>query len=342
MCEHNVAYDFIGFDEATHFDWSVVEYLMSRLRGKSQFKSRMVLTVNPDPDSWILKLILWYLDEQGYPIEEKQGVLRYFIRRDGDFIWADSPEELIKRYGDKVKPLSFTFIGSKLIDNPVLMENSPEYAEWLDGLNPVDKARLKDGNWFVRPQSNFYFKRDWLKKAAMPPDKAVCCRAWDKAASEPSDVNKYPDYTACIKMYRDDKGMYYILGDFHHSNRDKDLGIYGKFRYKPGQRDKIIVNQALHDSSSCIVVLSLDPGSAGVTEYMQAARLLTDNGIIVKKDPMPPVTSKLNRFVPFASACENGLVHIVESSFDSQTLDAFYKELESFDGSRSGKIRKDD
>ena len=51
----------------------------------------------------------------------------------------------------------------------------------------------------------------------------------------------------------------------------------------------------------------------------------------------------MSRFSNFSSAAQNGLIHIVEDSFNNnKTLEAFYKELESFDGTRSTAHIKDD
>ena len=58
---------------------------------------------------------------------------------------------------------------------------------------------------------------------------------------------------------------------------------------------------------------------------------------------MPNNKSKLTRFQPFASACSNGLVRVVRSSFPNKsTYDAYMKELESFDGTNSTPTKKDD
>ena len=46
--------------------------------------------------------------------------------------------------------------------------------------------------------------------------------------------------------------------------------------------------------------------------------------------------------MPVSAAIENGFVYIVESTFNKVTLEAFYKELEAFDGERSTRTRKDD
>lgn len=144
-------------------------------------------------------------------------------------------------------------------------------------------------------------------------------------------------------MYKDKDGYFYLVGHFHESNFDrKDPDIKGKFRERPGSRDKLILKQAQHDGVDCVVVMPQDPGSAGVTEYQEAAKKLICEGFRVQKDPMPPQSSKLTRYAPFSSACENGLVYIVESTFDRKTLEAFHKEHEAFDGERSTRVRKDD
>jgi phage terminase large subunit-like protein len=90
------------------------------------------------------------------------------------------------------------------------------------------------------------------------------------------------------------------------------------------------------------VVFSQDPGQSGVTEFTESAKKLIIHGIKVVKDPMPTQNSKLTRYTPFSSACENGLVYIVESTFTKESLEHFHKENESFDGERSSRTRKDD
>lgn len=144
-------------------------------------------------------------------------------------------------------------------------------------------------------------------------------------------------------MYKSKDGFFYIVGDHHPDIHDKkDPDVLGRFRERIGARDALILKQAVHDGADCSVVFSQDPGSAGVQEFQESAKKLIEQGFSVHKDPMPPINSKLTRFAPFSSACENGLVYIVESTFNKQTLEAFYKELEAFDGERSTRLRKDD
>lgn len=342
---------FMGVDEACQFEWEQIEYMISRMRSPSKYNSRLILSCNPDPDHRLAELIDWYLDEEGYPDPEREGKIRYFLQLDDTFHWADTEEELHEQFdvydeiaGDIVpcEPMSFTFISSTIYDNPVAMKANPRYLASLKALNKIDKARLLHGNWKLRPEGANYFSRDWVKKVDRVPFGASCCRAWDKAASEPTDVEPRPDFTASIKMYKDGAGDFYIVGDFCDDNMDKLSKTYGHFRKRPGARDLVIESQTLHDGRGCTVVMPQDPGAAGKTEYAASAKKLSHIAI-VKKDPMPPTTAKLTRFSPFAAAAENGFVNIVEGSFRNKaTLEAFYQELEKFDGERSTRQRKDD
>jgi hypothetical protein len=47
----------------------------------------MRCTCNPDPESWVKEIIEWWLDKDGYPIQERSGVIRYFINKNDNFIW---------------------------------------------------------------------------------------------------------------------------------------------------------------------------------------------------------------------------------------------------------------
>lgn len=340
-------YTFIGVDEVLQIQFHLIMYLFSRLRSPSKYPSRLVMSGNPSPDHEIADMVSWYLDDEGYPHPEKEGITRYFITQGGDFIWADNKEDLIENYKTEYytpQPLSFSAIFSTIYDNPICMRENPGYVSFLEGLPDVEKARLLHGNWFARPEGANYFKRESLKKAENIPLDAVCCRAWDKSSSVPTDIEKFPDFTASIKMYKTPDGEFFIAGEPHADNCDDfEKELYLKFRAKPGKRDLIIQKQALFDGEDCVVILPQDPGAAGASEYQESAKKLAQHGIIVKKDPVASNKSKLQKFSPVAAAIENGLVSIVENTFPNKhTLESFYKELEAFDGNRSTRKRKDD
>lgn len=351
-------YGGVLFDELTHFSQTQFLYLIGRMRSESESDSFCMATCNPDPDSWVYDWVDWYLDdsEEGYPDPAKTGVIRYFVTVDESPVFADTEEELAKAYPDicyqddgtgniiYVPPLSFAFVGGTIFDNPALIKANPKYLSALKSQTAINRARLLDGAWRVRPEGSSFFDRKWLVKTDSIPIGSFQCRAWDKASQEPSDVNRKPDYTAGSPLISKSKdGLFYLSWGFIDDLTDNGSGVTGRFRKRPGDRDRLILRQAMKDGSDCHVVLPVDPGAAGKVEFQESAKKLIREGFTVKQDPMPNTKSKAKRFEPFSSACQNGLVHIVESSFPNKaTLQAFYKEMEAFDGERSTASRKDD
>lgn len=174
------------------------------------------------------------------------------------------------------------------------------------------------------------------------PLNAVHCRAYDKASSERSTAQKFPDFTACIKVSKDKDGFYYLSGDFHEDAYDEETQTFGRYCKRPGDRDATIKKQAMQDGNDVTIIFSVDPGQSGQSEFNTSSKELVEEGFIVKKDPTPTNKSKLTRFTPFATLAEQGWVKVVRGSFDEPTYQALMAELESFDGTRSTSTRKDD
>ena len=174
------------------------------------------------------------------------------------------------------------------------------------------------------------------------PFDCIKVRPYDLASTERSQANKSPDPSACIGMAKDREGKFYIYGHYHKDTYDDVLQVYGQYCKRSGARDEQIIKQAEFDGSETFIVLPQDPAASGAAAFDHMAKMFTEAGFIVKKDPMPINKSKLIKFTPFASACELGLVHIVKSSFDKQTLDHIYKQLEMFNGERSSSTRHDE
>lgn len=143
----------IMFDEMTHFTESQFWYLLSRNRSACGVRPYIRGTCNPEAGHWILKLIQWWIDPAtGFPIKERAGVVRYFIRQQGELIFADTAEELTEKYPESV-PKSLTFIPSLLTDNPALMKADPGYLANLMALPRIERERLLGGNWLAREAS---------------------------------------------------------------------------------------------------------------------------------------------------------------------------------------------
>lgn len=352
-------YSMVAFDELTHFSETQFTYLLSRLRSDADVKSYCLASCNPDADSWVLKWIEWWLTDEGVPDDDKKGVIRYYLcSQDGTPVFGATAQEIKDNHPEKcrvwnqkkkewikVEPKTLTFIGGTIFDNEILMEKNPGYIAELNALPTVERARLLDGNWYARAEGSGYFKREWLHKVDTIPLEGLMARGWDKASQEPSTEEPNPDFTASVKMIKDQNGHYTIVGGYHPDNRDEKEGINGIFRKRMGARDKLISKQGHYDGRECRIVLPEDPGAAGKVEYQMSAAALMEEGLLPVKDPSITNNSKLTKFTPFAVACENGLVSIHEGSFgDLATLNYFYSILEGFTGERSGRkvTKKDD
>lgn len=317
----------VCFDELTHFTEAMFVYLMSRNRSANcGFRPYIRATTNPERDSWVKRWISWWLDDEGYAIEERSGVIRYFIRLEGEMIWEDSNgvssrEALFAQYGeaagydspDQIK--SFTFIPSKLSDNKLLMKNDPSYKGSLLSMDKLQKALLLDGNWNAKAESGTYFQRAWVDEVDFPPARLTSVRYWDRAATEVSNENPDPDWTVGLKMGICNEGYYWVLG-------------MERFRKKPLGVQQGIVRTANLDGKGVRICLEEDPGGAGKSDVENLLRLVSSFDSRRRKVSKDKVT----RFLPFSAACENGMVKVVKGDWN----EAFYTELENFIGDDTG------
>ena len=149
--------------------------MLSRNRSVCGVKPYVRATCNPDVDSWVAKFISWWINQDtGYPIPERSGILRYFYRVEGEVKWADSREDLAEKYS--VSPelcKSVTFIASSVYDNKILLENDPSYLANLHGLSLVERERLLNGNWKIRPAAGLYFKPEQTRIVKSVPDNSL-------------------------------------------------------------------------------------------------------------------------------------------------------------------------
>lgn len=298
---------FIGWDELTHFSKEIFFYLLSRNRSACGVRPYTRATCNPDPDHWVRQFIAWWIGEDGYPIPERDGVIRWFIREGDDIVWAGHPSEFPKKMQAFAK--SVTFIAAKLTDNPILMERDPAYMGNLMSLPRHQREALLGGNWNVRMASGDYFKRIWFEEVDCAPTSGLVVRYWDRAATEVSDRNSNPDYTAGVRMRITDEGIVYV----------EDCV---RFRARPDLVRKNIRNVASQDGVECKVVLEEDPGQAGVAEVEMLKKYLNQFDV----DSVKATKAKTVRARPFSAQCEAGNVKIAKGEWN----EAWYNELESF------------
>lgn len=308
-------------DEAQQYEEEQIVYLMSRLRNPScpQVKPRIKMTCNPLKSSFLCKWISWWLDEEGYPRKDRDGVVRYFIRKDNTMIWADTKEELIEKYSTPLftpTPMSFCFISALITDNPALLEAQPEYLGWLEGLGRVEQARLRWGCWYADEEGSGYWKKEWTDIVDRPPLKVKKkVRAYDLAGTIPSEMNPNPDYTVGVLMSKDDYGNYYV----------EDVV---RFRARHGEVYQRILETAREDGDDVLIVIPQDPNAAGKAYASTIVKDLAEQGFYAKTKATNQ--SKITRFAPFCAASEAGGIKLVQGDWN----EAFIEELEGFDGSR--------
>lgn len=300
----------IMWDELVHFEEFQFWYLLSRLRSMSGVPGYMRATCNPDYNSWVRKLVDWWIGPDGFPIPERSGVLRWFIRVEDKLIWASTKRELIEKYGANQIPKSFTFIPAKIHDNRILMEKDPAYLSNLMALSRVERMRLLEGNWNVRASAGTIFRRDWFEIInAIPAGWSKVYRYWDKAATRPSEENKDPDWTRGVLLYGYPNGTY-VVADVR-GIRDSPLAV-----------ERMIKNTASFDGPMIVVFVEQEPGSAGVADAGNYVRLLSGYNIQVRK----PTKDKVTRALPVSAQCEAGNVKILRAPWN----DDFLNELENF------------
>ena len=306
---------FLGFDELCHFEESQFFYMLSRNRSICGVKPYVRATCNPDVDSWVANFISWWIDQEtGYPISERSGILRYFCRVDGEVKWADSAKELAKEFG--VEPelcKSVTFIASSVYDNKILLDNDPSYLANLHGLSLVERERLLNGNWKIRPAAGLYFKPDQTRIVkSVPEDLVAVVRAWDLAATEVNLGNKDPDRTAGVLMGRMRNGQYIVLD-------------VKRIAANAANVRAIVKSTAATDRAEyrCRKVsIPQDPGQAGKEQAQSYVRELA--GYSVKSRPVSG--DKVTRAEPFAAQWQRGNVLLLEGNWN----DTFLNELEGF------------
>lgn len=308
----------IYFDELTQFDASQFWYLLSRNRSTCGVRPYVRATCNPDPDSFVARLVAWYLDESGDPIPERSGALRWFARcpgveaDDDGLVWGNSAEEVQARAPGAL-PLSFTFIASSLDDNPALLAKDPGYRARLQNLHYVERARLLGGNWMVRAAAGLFFKRHFFRVFdELPGGEQAAVRGWDKAATEVGPSNPDPDWTRGVRLARLASGspVRYCI-----------TSIAGG-RLSPGGVDQLMRNTASQDGKGTTQACWVDPGQAGKVDQAHVRSVLDGHRVVFERASR----SKEAYAGPVSSQAEGGQIGLLRGPWN----EAFLAEAEAF------------
>lgn len=181
MQYQSAEYQFVAFDELTHFTEAQYRYLFSRLRRLEgvDVPLRMRSASNP-----------------GGPGHE-------WVRQ---------------RLVDARPHRNRIFIPATLEENTYL--DRGEYEASLNELDPVTRAQLRHGDWSVRPQGNM-FKREWftvIEQDEVPTDGVRWVRFWDLAGTE--DLGREGQAcTAGVKMGLTARGKF-VVADVRRDRQD--------------------------------------------------------------------------------------------------------------------------
>jgi predicted phage terminase large subunit-like protein len=324
-------------------DWSldVILFLLSRVRSAhSKYKEQVILTANPNHNSFLREWVDYCLDEDGVPKPGTEDKVRWMVVLDGKVLWADSEEECFEIHGAprgmirgkgltaaQIRDVpkgklfiakSFRFIPSTVYDNPYLLP--PRNNTYLPSLLAQPKRnQLKylHGSWLNIDVGQNMFNRSWCDLITMDqvPVDTDLVRAYDLAATEKSEVNRNPDATVGMLMGRDRFGTYYVI----------DMV---KFHAKPHAVLERIITQATRDGLHVPIVVPQDAGAAGKYVANHMVTVLSEEGLIVKVDKMSGWSGKLQRFLPFCQLAEAGKVKIVVGAWNDEWLET----LEMFKG----------
>lgn len=263
------AFNFCGFDELTHFSETQYRYLLSRMRRPKGSAVPIRVRSTANPG----------------------GVGHEWVKR---------------RFFTEGQEHGRPFVPAKLADNPHL--DRDEYRKSLAQLDPVTRRRLEEGDWEVR-ESGGYFKREWFKIVEAAPPRLRWVRRWDMAATEVSEQNTDPDWTAGVLM--GERGGQFWVKDVRRCRRN------------PGDTEAFIKATAEEDGRDVEISMEQEPGSAGKSVVASLARGAFKGFSFTGK---PSTGDKVERAKPFSAAAFNGNVFLVRGAWNGDYLD----ELEGF------------
>lgn len=271
-------YQYIGFDELTHIALASYIYMFSRLRRlKDSVVPLRVRGASNPPD-------------------------------DGGGDWVRD------RFIIEGPSVGRVFIPAGLDDNPYLDREA--YEKTLNNLDPVTRARLREGDWSITRKGNM-FKRTWFEVVDVAPAYRRTIRWWDMAATDEEKAKRKnksnePDYTASLKV-SEANGIYYI----------EDII---RVRKDPAGTDALQHSTAVHDGYSVSIYEEQEPGSSGLSVISSKSRGIFKGYAYTG---IPSSGSKVDRASIASAAANNGNIKILRSC---RNLDVFYDELESFPG----------
>ena len=295
----------IEFDQLESFSASQFFYMLSRNRSMCGVAPYVRASANPEP-GWLADFLDWWIDEEGWAIVERSGVVRWMVRENDNTYWGDSKEALQAEHPNST-PKSVTFILSTVYDNQILLDNDPGYLANLQALDYIERQRLlgdgaRGGNWKVKPSAGKVFNRAWFEIVDAVPAGVGDVRFWDLAATEKKRDSDDPDYTASCKG-RIVNGITYIMDA---TNEQID----------PARTDSTMQNTAAQDGKTVSVRFEQEGGASGKRD----AHHIVTNLQGYDARGIPPQGDKITRAKPLAAQAYAGNVKLLRGPWNERWL----------------------
>lgn len=261
---------FIGYDEVTEIREEHYTYMFSRLR-KPSGKGNMALNKVP------------------LRVRATSNPAPNWVRR--RFIESNDPNRL--------------YIPSGVSDNPFIDREA--YMASLERVGAVERARLRDGDWYADEEGTKFSKGDF--KIASPeeiPEEVFMnqVRYWDLAATEPTTRNPDPDWTAGA-LVAVVNGIMYIL-DMKHE------------RFNPDGVERLVRQTADQDGPLVKVRMEKEGGASGkITIDHYARHILLGYDF----DGHPAIKDKEARADLWAGKVKRGEVVLMRGHWNHEFLD---------------------
>lgn len=312
----------IEFDQLEEFTEGQFFFLLSRSRSTAGVTPYVRGSANPVPiedpvGGWLAKLIQWWWDPRtGYPIAERSGQVRWFVRVNEEIRWASTRQDAvatalafdIPRSEAEEMPKSLTFIPATVDDNPSI---GREYAANLAALPLVERERLRYGNWKIRPAAGKVFNRSWFEIVeGRPAAPKATVRAWDKAASQGRG-----DYSSGLRL--DFQEPFFYVSDL----------VRDQWSY--GERERTIRQVAEIDGPTVETWLEQEGGGGGKESAERSVLNLAGFDVHTQ----PARGSKLERARPVAAQAEARNIKLVRGDWN----EGFLHRLHNFTGVDGGK-----
>lgn len=295
----------IIFDQLETFTAPQFFYMLSRNRSTCGVRPYVRASANPEP-GWLADFLAWWIDEDGWAIPERSGVIRWMVRENDATFWGDSFEEMAERYPSS-SPKSVTFVLSTIYDNEIGMQKNPDYLANLQALDYVDRQRLlgdrnRGGNWKIKPAAGKLFNRAWFEIVDAVPAGGRIVRFWDLAATEEQFAKGDPDFTASCKgkMIGD---VTYIL--------DATSDLLG-----PAEADMFMRNTAAQDGKDVAQRFEREGGASGKRD----AHHIVTNLVGYDVAGVAPTNDKITRAKPLAAQALVGNVKLLRGPWNERWL----------------------